>query len=348
MKKKIFVVVISLVVLVLSSCNSNLVDPPIIPEIQPGRRDYEWTEYKLLAQPNETIMLSSIWGATPNDVWAVGPASLSQYGIWHFDGTTWKNGNSTPTFAQFSLWGSTADDIWMANTDGILWHNNGTEWVYNTRLQVNRYQNFAINMLWGISSNEIYAAGYAYNSYFNEAPIGGIFKFDGNSWKQIPLPKVYLNFTSIRKAKNGDFLLRVWDDSTSETKIMVWNGKEFRQLFSRKGIASIGVFNINDKTLFNIDQVVYSYEDDGTYKVWEDFTGTDYYSLILCSRNEKDFFVSSKYFNGIEHYNGIDLQLIYPTDLMIRSGFVLERDVFFILLDNKNRQTIMLHGHLKN
>ena len=351
MNKKIFAVVISLVVLILSSCNSNPVDPPIIPEIQPGRRDYEWTEDTLKVANGEFAHLSSLCGGQPDDIWAVGPASLSQLGIWHFDGKSWKNfiDDPTYTFNQTSLWGISSSDIWLGNFDGIIWHYDGKVWDNYTRLQIKRYQNFGIHSLLGVSTTEIYAVGVAYNSYFNEDQLGGIFKYDGKQWEQIELPKLYLNFFQLRKAKNGDFVIPALKGSVDSTKLVVWNGKEFKVLFAEIGFASFNVFNIGETTLFNIGKIIYKYNDDGTYKLWKDFSGTDYYDKILCSRSEKDFFVGSWALQGINHYNGTDLKLIYSApNTRVMAGLIFDKDVFFTLLDLKTNNTRILHGHLQN
>lgn len=351
MKKKIFVVIVSLAVLVLGSCKSSPVETPLIPEVQPGRRDYVWTEDTLKVPKGETTQQYLLWGTIPNDIWSVGGASLSQLGIWHYDGNTWNNfiNNPTYTFNQTSLWGTASDDIWLGNGDGIIWHYDGKVWNNYTRLQVNRYQNFGIQRLWGISANEIYAVGVAYNSYFNEDQLGGIFRYDGTKWKQIELPKLYLNFFQLRKAKNGDFIIPAFKGSIDSTKLIVWNGKEFRVLFSDVGFSSFNVFNIGETTLFNIAKVVYSYENDGSYKRWKDFSSTDYYGPILCSRSEKDFFVGSWALQGINHYNGTDLKLIYSApNTRIGGGLIFEKDVFFTLLDLNTNNTRILHGHLQN
>ncbi len=335
---------------ILISCENNPIQSPVIKEVEPGRCDYVWTEDTLKVPKGEFAHLSSMYGDQPDDIWAVGPASLSQLGIWHYDGKTWKNfiDDPTYTFSQSSLWGINSEDIWLGNGDGIIWRYDGKLWNNYTRLQVDRYQNFGIQRLWAVSPTEIYAVGVAYNSYFNEDQLGEIFRYDGSQWKQMDLPKMYLNFFQIRKARNGDFLIPALKGSVDSTKLLVWNGKKFRVLFSDIGFASFNVFNIGETTLFNIGKVVYKYEDDGTYTVWKDFSGTDYYDKILCSRSGKDFFVGSWVLQGINHYNGSDLQLIYTApNTRVMTGLIFEKDVFFTLLDLKTNNTRILHGRLK-
>ncbi|MCL4548221.1 MAG: hypothetical protein M1495_06605 [Bacteroidetes bacterium] len=347
MKRKIFVVVLSLMVLVLGSCKSSTVEAPIIPEVQPGRRDYAWGEDTLHFPQNERLGLGSIWGSSPIDIWAAGDGSLSQLGIWHFDGMSWQYGTSTPTFNQSSLWGTASNNIWMGNYDGYIWHYDGSSWQLFTKLEVARYKNFGIQRIWGKSANEVYAVGTAYNSYFNEENIGGVFRYNGKEWRKIDMPAMKLNFLDLRIANNGDMIIPAWEGAVTATKLVAWNGKEFKEMFSQSGTASFNVFNIDDKTFFNIGKIIYSYEGDGTYRVWKDFSGTDYYNKVLCSRNEKDFFVGSWALQGINHYNGTDLKLIYSApNTRVIDGIIFEKDVLFILLDTKTYNTRILHGHL--
>ncbi len=347
------IIIILSVLLTLAGCSEKEIVEPIIPtpeEVKPGRRDYVWKEYNLTVPPGENALVSSLWGASPNDIWGVGPSSLSQLGIWHFDGVKWRHfmDNPTFTFNQTSLLGFTSRDVWMGNFDGIIWHYDGNVWNYHTQLKVPRYQNFGIQQIWGVTKNEIYAVGTAYNSYFNEEQLAGIFRYNGTEWKQIELPKLHLNFYQIRKSKNGDFIIPALKGSVDSTKLVVWNGKEFRELFSDFGLSPFNVFNIGDKTYFNIAKIIYRYEDDGKYRVWKDFTGTDYYGKVLCSRSEKDFFVGSWSLLGINHYDGTDFKLVYYSqNTRIGGGLIFEEDVFFTLLNLTTNKIKIIHGHLK-
>jgi len=347
-----FIILLQIFFLSASCKDSNIVEPIIPPpeEVKPGRRDYEWKEYNLTVPPGENAFVSSLWGASPNDIWGVGPSSLSQLGIWHFNGEKWNHfiDNPTYTFNQTSLLGFTSRDVWMGNFDGIIWHYDGNVWNYYTQLKVPRYQSFGIQQIWGVSKTEIYAVGTAYNSYFNEEQLGGIFRFNGSEWKQIELPKLHLFFFQFGRSNNGDIILTALKGSVDSTKLLVWNGKEFHELFSDYGFAPFNIFSIGNKVFFNIAWKIYRYEDDGKYTVWKDFTGTDYYGKVLCSRSEKDLFVGSWSLQGINHYDGTDLKLIYHApNTRVMSGLIFEKDVFITLIDSKTSSTRVVHGQLK-
>jgi len=353
MKNNYFLVTILSIFVILSSCKEKEIIEPIIPlpeEIKPGRRDYVWKEYHLIIPPGENAFVSSLWGASPNDIWGVGPSSLSQLGIWHFNGEKWNHfiDNPTYTYGQTAIWGTDSNNIWLGSGGGAIWRYDGKVWNYYTQLKVDRYQNFGIQQFWGVSKNEIYAVGTAYNSYFNEEQLGGIFRFNGTEWKQIELPKLHLFFFQFSRLKTGNFILTALKGSVDSTKLVEWNGKEFRELFSDNGFAPFNVFNIGDKIYFNIAKIIYRYDDNGKYTTWKDFTGTDYYGKILCSRSEKDFFVGSWSLQGINHYDGTDLKLIYyAPNTRVMAGLIFEKDVFITLLDIKTSSTRVLHGRLK-
>jgi hypothetical protein len=347
MKKNIFLILLLTAQVIFISCKDNPVETKINTELQPGRRDYVWDEVTLEIPQGEYCYINSMWGNSPTNIWAVGIATSCQNGIWHYDGHVWRSGSNVPICAQSAVWGTDSTNIWLANSGGILWHYNGNGWTNTTQLQVKRYEDFGVQQFYGISANEIYAIGTAYASYFNEEQLGGIFKYDGESWKQIDMPILHLNFFQARKASNGNFIMAAVKGSVDSTMIITWNGKEAKELISAVGFSDINVFNIGDKTLFNFGKKIYIYEN-GTYSVWKDFSGTDYYGKVLCSRSEKDFFVGSFDLKGVYHYNGSDLELIYSApNTRVLAGLIFEKDVFITMVDQATNKTRILHGRLK-
>ncbi len=74
-----------------------------------------------------------VWGATPDDMYAVGSGSGRNGFVWHYDGETWSAltlpadipGNDigdTPGF--FKVWGSGADDVWVVGGGGVVLHGS--------------------------------------------------------------------------------------------------------------------------------------------------------------------------------------------------------------------------------
>ena len=79
-----------------------------------------------------------IWGAAPDDVWAVGGFAGRDGFAWRFDGSSWtnvplpadlpRNSDGAP-IALFKVWGRSADDVWFVGGSGAILHWDGVELV---------------------------------------------------------------------------------------------------------------------------------------------------------------------------------------------------------------------------
>ncbi|MGE0786078.1 MAG: hypothetical protein AB7S26_10345 [Sandaracinaceae bacterium] len=81
--------------------------------------------------------LWGVWGATPNDVWAVGgtarDASNAVPTLLHYDGVMWTEEtvpDLTPVNARalFKIWGSSATDVYAVGLGGAVIHYDGSGW----------------------------------------------------------------------------------------------------------------------------------------------------------------------------------------------------------------------------
>jgi hypothetical protein len=78
-----------------------------------------------------TDTVFGIWGASPDDVWAVGGASDSTGGFaWRLAGDTWVAEPSLPAnvptdAAVWKMFGRAADDAWMIGSNGVALHWDG-------------------------------------------------------------------------------------------------------------------------------------------------------------------------------------------------------------------------------
>ncbi len=76
---------------------------------------------------DDTIGLTSMWGSSATDIWAVGTRGT----VLHYDGATWARGatvvqEGAAPYTLRSVWAGRSDDVWMV--DGLnLWH--GTGWA---------------------------------------------------------------------------------------------------------------------------------------------------------------------------------------------------------------------------
>ncbi len=77
-----------------------------------------------------TNTVFGIWGASPNDVWAVGGAGPDSGFAWRFDGVSWTAAAGLPAdlgtrASLFKVWGLGADDVWLVGTGGVTLHWDG-------------------------------------------------------------------------------------------------------------------------------------------------------------------------------------------------------------------------------
>ena len=79
--------------------------------------------------------LWGVWGARPDDVWAVGGAGQrqGQATLLHYDGSVWRAVQLPPlerpnVWALFKVWGSAADDVYAVGQRGAVLHYDGRSW----------------------------------------------------------------------------------------------------------------------------------------------------------------------------------------------------------------------------
>ena len=78
-----------------------------------------------------------VWGATPDNVWAVGSGTSGRRGfLWHYDGASWSDVPLPPdvpvtegeTPGLFKVWGASADDVWAVGGEGLVLHKGPAGW----------------------------------------------------------------------------------------------------------------------------------------------------------------------------------------------------------------------------
>jgi hypothetical protein len=132
--------------------------------------------------------LWGVWGASPDDVWAVGGNGMEdgQATIIRFDGSTWSP-VTMPTlerprvFAWFKVWGTSASDVWIVGQRGAVVHWDGSAL---TEHLVGADQDLI--SLWGTGPDNVVAIGGRGN--------GIVAAWDGTSWRSESLaPLLGLN-----------------------------------------------------------------------------------------------------------------------------------------------------------
>lgn len=133
-----------------------------------------WTEYRddyFLARGDTVYPLRAIWGASPNDVWAVGDKGT----IIHWNGTQWKKVDAGINTRINSIWGTSQNDIYIVAVSGI----NSVLFKYDGLTWVNISPNIGIfaTTLWKTNPGKLLIGGTA------------LLEYDGSSFQQVVIPE---------------------------------------------------------------------------------------------------------------------------------------------------------------
>jgi hypothetical protein len=142
-------------------------------------------------QPEEPFSTPSagivfgMWGAAPDDVWAVGQTPERDGFVWHFDGTGWSD---VPLPAEldgsgplFKVNGRSSDDVWMCGADGVVLRWRGGGPLEQLALIDESGSRVTASLLSiGMNSERVVVAG-------GDAS-GAMYEHDGATWAAATLP----------------------------------------------------------------------------------------------------------------------------------------------------------------
>jgi hypothetical protein len=90
--------------------------------------------FEKMTTPRASGIVFGLWGAAPDDVWAVGDARESGAIIWHFDGAVWSEVappvDLPPGTTAFKVHGQSSDDVWISCSGGATLHWDGASLAY--------------------------------------------------------------------------------------------------------------------------------------------------------------------------------------------------------------------------
>jgi len=105
----------------------------------------QWTEYRsdyFLARGDTVYPLRSVWGSSPDDVWAVG----DQGTIIHWNGSEWRKVQSPINLILYDVWGTSSDNIYAIHISlsqqSQLIHYQGNSWTNITNQLPTGERNF--------------------------------------------------------------------------------------------------------------------------------------------------------------------------------------------------------------
>ena len=100
------------------------------------------------------LTLSGLWGASANDVWAVGTdgSGLNRPAALHWDGTSWTQSMSAGSWLE-AVMGTASNDVWAVGSHSDTWHWDGTTWT------AFRPTTSWLEALWVAGPNDVRAVG---------------------------------------------------------------------------------------------------------------------------------------------------------------------------------------------
>lgn len=344
--KTILFILSFIIALIFFSCEKGT-EPE---KLKPGRRDYVWTEDTLYNPPSNIFLtFRHIVGNTSDDVWIGTNFSASPTGLWHYDGSEWKVAQC-PTKGDIKTALFLFDDntLLVGNEyNQIIKRENGV-WTETYELNVDGYEKVAIFDIYGLSKDNVFAFGVAVNFETSSNPykqIGIIFHFDGISWNRVMIPEIaeVCHTVKYNKASKKYYIYASGSNSVNYRDILI----EFDGSVAKKSAYTefgVALSEINGVVYISSDGKVYKLSSD-TLSLWKDFSGTEFQTNFV-GRNENDFINTSS--RGIGHYNGIDYQTIYETDLELQNYEMIGDDIFALGVDYRKQQYVVIHGKLND
>jgi hypothetical protein len=143
--------------------------------------------FKALIPPS-IDSVDSFWGAADDDLWVTGyplgatAGTHDLYGIWHWDGSSWKQSASVmltdPNFPPYpmALGGSGPDDVWAVGNNAMHW--NGQVWS-------SVFTGDGSTAVWASTPTDVFAIGsfLAPGGTQTTGPlVGNIGHWDGTNW----------------------------------------------------------------------------------------------------------------------------------------------------------------------
>jgi hypothetical protein len=231
-----------------------------------------------------TSNLSSVWGASASDVFAVGASGT----ILHYNGSAWSVMASGTTENLKGVWGSSGNDVFAVGINGTILRYDGTSWNSMTSGTTNQ-----LNGVWGNSSSDVIAVGDCMT----------IIHFDGTAWSAM-----------IESCCDGDYYCyefnSVWGSSGTDV-YAVGRGYKTECLNHYDGTNwqcsgtpygwNNAIWGSSSADIFSAGIWIWHYNGNGWTRLQPNFSGHYYYGIWGASAHDVFFAGTEGY---ITHYNG--------------------------------------------
>ena len=286
-------------------------------------------------------------GKFSQDVWVIGPGGDKDKTIFHFNGTGWSSDGLARPLAPTALYGFANDDVWIGGRGGDIWHFNGSEWNKVYSVNIEGYNLYGIEDLWGEDPNELYAVGYAENGSEYKAII---LKYDGIIWKELSIPIIKNSFVKIRSGSESSsnkfiFGFRFEQFAEDTSYIYEFNESTIKKIY--EGITTsqelAGLSCLNNKIYIREGYDIFEYDNNKLNLI---FSIPD--EAVFWGRSIMDIILGMR--DGIAHYNGMEIQYLYTfndPEISITDGIIFEKEVFVVATNYNSSMNYIFHGKLK-
>ncbi len=320
MKKKRIIFCAAVIAALFNFC-SNPVESIEKPIKDP--RTMTWT-VDTLSYPGEQILITSVWGSSPSDVYICGHNSMAIEGkLWHYDGSILeeiKLSEKLPLIGHdlTKVFGFSKNDVWVIGGQGVpdprhivgtvetplIVHFDGVNWK---EYMLNFYKDHTPGLL-GINGDRpdnLWVCGFD----------GLVAHFDGTKWTQdtvkIDNSGLEFNLVSVALYNNQVYLLgQQFNPLVSPNRFYSINGtiKNWKVIdsFWANETAKFGYSNLytNFGKLYSLVPDVYEYSNGSWTPVIK--LPSNYVSFFMSGTSEDNILIGS--FNGLFHWNGKDIK----------------------------------------
>jgi hypothetical protein len=244
------------------------------------------------------------------------------------------------------MFGISANDVWIGDNEGNMWHYTGS-WNKVAKLAPPGFDRYVLVMdMWGSNPSEIYAAGAASRNdgYYRAS----LWKYNGARWDSIALPEMKLSFAQgIIQSQTGKMLLTGYCSDDPWTYYLFTRDQSgLKKLY--EGSTYTQLVTLDNKVLIGMERKMY-YFDGQQLKFWRDFSGIFPYNHFF-ARSTKDIISASP--EGIIHWNGTDVKLLYKGAYNYGTAALFDKDIFILsrdtYLSTGTGYNIIIHGKLKD
>jgi hypothetical protein len=314
----------------------------------PGRRDYTWTVDTLNIP---YTVLTSMWGSSPTDVWAVGTGDKDK-NIFHFTGEKWVNDGISRSLNPAAVFGFSSNNVWFGSMGNSIWHYDGNTLSKFQDYIIPNYPWAGIQNIWGDNPDNVYAVGVADSNNFRK---GVIQHFSGSQWVTIYTSSgnsIYENFIKIYRSNSTDrnyYILSYYGNDADTSKIYQFDGAKLKEIYSspitRMESADLGI--VSNEVYFILGYRICILQNN-IFQTLLTVPGNNFL-MGISGRSRNDIFLEMT--DGIAHYNGSDVEYLYhfinPNIGIYGTPLVFEKEVFILAYDFTNKLNLIFRGTLK-